>query len=338
MEECSEQRPPLETESPSLQQDELLSMARILPSNEEDHEDGYSETATADDIDLPSPSSPRPDRRHSSPLSEPSNYSAHRHSHTTCRDVEAGLDSSNLSRSSSSSIEPSPASTATSASTAAAALAGTAALRALPAGHKTSNSSALALNSSPSCAVKAGRYVRNFGLLFLGIGLLALGAAIFSHTYLPAWRNKKLLTSLVVDSTKHPGYATWANPSSKEKGGGDSPMYQTFYFFHLVNPANFLQGRRPVYLEKGPYTFQQKKKKVEVEFSEDGTLVSYVTLVQNEYKPVRFSGALSKICTLLFSKNVIHDNMSAFSSPFPPTSSSSLSRTNLAPMSSCLTK
>ncbi len=87
-------------------------------------------------------------------------------------------------------------------------------------------------------------------------------------------------------------------------------MYQTFYFFHLVNPANFLQGRRPVYLEKGPYTFQQKRKKVEVEFSEDGMLVSYVTLVQNEYKPVRSFWALSKIYTLLFLQDVVNDTTS----------------------------
>ena len=310
MEEHPEQGPPLETETPPLRQDGLLSTARTLPPNEEDHEDDYSEAATDDNIDPPSPSPRRPGRRRASLKSDLRNQSVHRHSHTTCWNVEAGLDSSNVSRSSSSSIESSPASTATSASTAAAALAGTAALRALPAAHRKFNAPASALISPPSCAVKAGRYVRNFGLLFLAMGLLALGAAIFSHTYLPAWRDKKLLSSIVVDSTKHPGYATWADPSSKERGGGDSPMYQTFYFFHLVNPANFLQGRRPVYLEKGPYTFQQKRKKVEVEFSEDGMLVSYVTLVQNEYKPVRSFWALSKIYTLLFLQDVVNDTTS----------------------------
>ncbi len=94
-------------------------------------------------------------------------------------------------------------------------------------------------------------------------------------------------------------------------------MYQTFYFFHLVNPANFVQqGKKPVYLEKGPYTFQQKKKKVEVAFSEDGTLVSYVTLVQNEYIPVRSFEPLLK-CSFLFLLHTSH-LASTTISPFLP--------------------
>jgi len=282
----SEQGPPVEADAPT-QHDELLSTARTLPADEEDHED-------TDDIDPPCPSPRRPDSRCASPELDPSHHHhrAHGHSHRTSRDMEAALDvSSSISRSSYSSSASSPASTATtatSASTAAAALAGTAALRSLPAGRKTFRATAPAPIAPSSCTVKAGRYVRNIGLFFLAVGLLTLGAAILSHTLLPEWRDKKALRALVVDSTEHPAYATWADPSSKAGGGGDSPMYQTFYFFHLVNPSNFVQqGEKPVYLEKGPYTFQQKKKKVEVEFSEDGNIVSYVTLVQNEYVPVR---------------------------------------------------
>ena len=170
----SEQGPPVEAEAPP-QHDELLSTARTLPADEEDHED-------TDHIDPPSPR--RPDSRRASLELDPSHHHrrAHGHRYRTSRDVEAALDvSSSISRSSSSSSASSPASTATtatSASTAAAALAGTAALRSLPAGRKTFRATASAPIAPSSGTVKAGRYVRNFGLFFLAVGLLTLGAAI----------------------------------------------------------------------------------------------------------------------------------------------------------------
>ena len=176
MAEQSEQGSPLEAEAPP-QHDELLSTARTLPADEEDHEDDYTEAAAAaaGDIDPPCPSPRRPDGRRASLELEPRHHRTHGHRHKTriSRDVEAALDvSSSISKSSSAS---SPASTATSASTAAGALAGTAALRALPAGRRTSRAPAPAPIPPNSCTVKAGRYVRNFGLLFLSLGLLALG-------------------------------------------------------------------------------------------------------------------------------------------------------------------
>lgn len=279
------QAPFVQGEAPP-QPDQLLSTARTLPVDDQDNDnEDHAEAGGAGEVENdPTPRGRRESRR--------DNELDPRHRvRKQSRDVEAALDGSNISSSSSSSSSSaasSPASTATSASTAAAVLAGTAALRALPAGRKTTRTLATTA-PLPSSTVKAGRYVRNFGLFFLSVGLLTLGAAILSHTLLPEWRDKKALRALVVDSAEHPGYAAWADPSSPgAQGGGDSFVYQQFYFFHLVNPTGFLQGKKPVYLEKGPYTFQQKKKKVEVEFSEDGTLVSYVTLVQNEYMPVRF--------------------------------------------------
>ena len=160
--------------------------------------------------------------------------------------------------------------------------------------------------------------VRNCGLLLFALGLIALGVAVLSHTVLPSLRDKQVALSLslytltsrspplhlhpptyptippsppnqkqalkllVIDSTDHPSYLEWAEGRGE---GGDSPLHLHFYFFHLVNGAAFLGGATPQYEEKGPYVFEQKARKVDVSFSEDGTQVSYVQLTQSEFVP-----------------------------------------------------
>lgn len=210
--------------------------------------------------------------------------SARGYRHASSSDIEAAMSERPSTMSYSSSMTSSAAYPPTPISYPAAAMAGTAPLR-----DRSESRLSATTTPPPSRRVTVLRWTRNIGLLLLAIGLVALGSAIVSHTYLPEWRDKRALESLVIDSPDHPNYAAWVNhasPSSAGRGEGDSPTYQRFYFFHLVNSKGFLQGKKPFYLEKGPYTFRQTKKKVDVNFSEKGTLVSYVTLVQNKYSPV----------------------------------------------------
>lgn len=118
--------------------------------------------------------------------------------------------------------------------------------------------------------------------------------ALLSHTLLPALRDKKVLEALVVDSKDSPGYDAWVATDADS----DSPLLTNYYFYTLLNPADFVKGVRPSYQEMGPYVFKQRSAKVDVVFSEDGELVSYVALSQNDFQPSLSNGTLDDSITL----------------------------------------
>ena len=52
------------------------------------------------------------------------------------------------------------------------------------------------------------------------------------------------------------------------------PMYTKFYFFDMVNPKElFHNHEKPILQEKGPYTFREVQKKVNLTWHEDGTVL-----------------------------------------------------------------
>lgn len=92
-----------------------------------------------------------------------------------------------------------------------------------------------------------------------------------------------MLKAMIVSSPSSSSYASWASSAAEVS---DSPLLTSYYFFSILNPTPFLTARAlPLYLEKGPYVFKQRSSKTSVSFSEDGALVSYVNLVQNDFVP-----------------------------------------------------
>ena len=51
------------------------------------------------------------------------------------------------------------------------------------------------------------------------------------------------------------------------------PMYTKFYFFDMLNPSDlFHNHEKPILEERGPYTFREVQKKVNLTWHEDGTV------------------------------------------------------------------
>lgn len=89
--------------------------------------------------------------------------------------------------------------------------------------------------------------------LCLGVALLLMGfiVPIIIDNHL----NDSLKQSLVVSSTDSVGYERWERDTQD-----DAPaVFYKFYFFHIKNPKEVLQGGKPDLLEKGPYVYRRHK-------------------------------------------------------------------------------
>ena len=61
------------------------------------------------------------------------------------------------------------------------------------------------------------------------------------------------------------------------------PVYTKFYFFDMVNPQElFHRNEMPILEERGPYTFREVERKVNVTWHpEDGTVSYFMTSLWN---------------------------------------------------------
>ncbi|CAH1256322.1 SCARB1 [Branchiostoma lanceolatum] len=76
-------------------------------------------------------------------------------------------------------------------------------------------------------------------------------------------------------------YRRWKDPPY--------PIYTQFYFFDLLNKDEVLNGAKPAFLEKGPYTYREVRHKVNVTFHGNDTL-SYVDLKSYSFVPRMSAG------------------------------------------------
>ncbi|XP_078581893.1 lysosome membrane protein 2-like isoform X2 [Branchiostoma floridae x Branchiostoma japonicum] len=83
-------------------------------------------------------------------------------------------------------------------------------------------------------------------------------------------------------------YRRWKDPPY--------PIYMQFYFFDLLNKDEVLNGAKPAFLEKGPYTYREVRHKVNVTFHGNDT-VSYVDLKSYSFVPRMSTGTLNDTFT-----------------------------------------
>ncbi|XP_076999234.1 lysosome membrane protein 2 isoform X1 [Tamandua tetradactyla] len=55
------------------------------------------------------------------------------------------------------------------------------------------------------------------------------------------------------------------------------PVYTQFYFFNVTNPEEILEGEIPQVTEVGPYTYRELRSKANIQFGDNGTIVSAVS-------------------------------------------------------------
>lgn len=86
---------------------------------------------------------------------------------------------------------------------------------------------------------------------FLGTGLIIMGVAV------PRIVNNKLNAeikeNLVVDSKDSTAYNRWESDASDDS----APFYHSFYFFHISNVKDVLNGAKPSLEQKGPYVYRR---------------------------------------------------------------------------------
>ncbi|KAI8512908.1 CD36 [Branchiostoma belcheri] len=83
-------------------------------------------------------------------------------------------------------------------------------------------------------------------------------------------------------------YGRWKDPPY--------PIYMQFYFFNLLNKDEVLNGAKPAFQEKGPYTYREVRHKVNVTFNGNDT-VSYVDLKSYSFVPRMSAGTLNDTFT-----------------------------------------
>jgi hypothetical protein len=111
---------------------------------------------------------------------------------------------------------------------------------------------------------------------FVAAAVFLLAAALFVAGYfLPLEINRMLSRGIqeqvIVDSNSSTGYADWQDTSLP----GQPVTYMKFHVFNITNPDEYLTGALPNVVDIGPYSYIERRKKLNVSFPNDGELAKY---------------------------------------------------------------
>eukprot|EP00656_Telonema_subtile_P055053 TRINITY_DN8405_c0_g2_i4.p1 TRINITY_DN8405_c0_g2~~TRINITY_DN8405_c0_g2_i4.p1 ORF type:complete len:683 (+),score=166.52 TRINITY_DN8405_c0_g2_i4:321-2369(+) len=114
---------------------------------------------------------------------------------------------------------------------------------------------------------------------------MAIGCLLFG-LLLPQVLNHDLEDRPQVCDEESTGYGKWlTNDPSNQLGvsGPFVPRYRKFYVWNMTNPAEFLQGGKPIMQELGPYTYHSYSTKFNVSFT--STTQTYRTWFDLKFSP-----------------------------------------------------
>ncbi|RXN24608.1 lysosome membrane 2-like protein [Labeo rohita] len=120
----------------------------------------------------------------------------------------------------------------------------------------------------------------------LCILLLIAGIAMALTQVFEKLINNKIKEQVVLENGTE-AFSVWEDPPP--------PVYMQFYFFNLTNPAEVLNGDKPVVLQIGPYTYREYRPKEEVKFMDNGTRVAAVNPKTYVFEPNMSSGSEADI-------------------------------------------
>ncbi|ODN04768.1 Scavenger receptor class B member 1 [Orchesella cincta] len=128
-------------------------------------------------------------------------------------------------------------------------------------------------------------------IILLGAGvLLAAGALIFGWFAFPAIIQSKISQQVRLVE----GGDTW-----KKWENIPIPIYMSVYIFNITNPEELKEGKKPIVEELGPYVYQQKRVKTEVEVNEDNDSVFYKQPVYYHFRPDMTNGSLDDVISMI---------------------------------------
>ncbi|RWS03945.1 lysosome membrane protein 2-like isoform X1, partial [Dinothrombium tinctorium] len=111
-------------------------------------------------------------------------------------------------------------------------------------------------------------YVRIVLFCLLAIGFFCLLLGLMSQLFINKiikYQLAKRLPLLNGTETLH----KWSNVKL--------PVYMNYRLFHVKNAEEVLQGKKPIFEERGPYVFRERIQKEVIDWNEDETLISYRT-------------------------------------------------------------
>jgi hypothetical protein len=125
-----------------------------------------------------------------------------------------------------------------------------------------------------------------FGVLLFFFGALFFGGAWLVRYELVEYINHSVEKQIVVDSFDAPGYKKWVTNFDPSQ----PPLIQAFTMYNITNLHDVQNGALPIVQEVGPYTYQQKRLNIDVNFTESGTKVYYNTWTRFEFRPELSNG------------------------------------------------
>lgn len=92
---------------------------------------------------------------------------------------------------------------------------------------------------------------------------------------------------VAIDSTGNPNFKSWQN-NVVSPGSDDVKVTYTVNLFDLQNPTEVMSGGKPKVVERGPYVYNEYYQKIDIEWSNDGDIVTY-----NIYRYYIYNQAMS---------------------------------------------
>ncbi|CAL8137069.1 unnamed protein product [Orchesella dallaii] len=128
-------------------------------------------------------------------------------------------------------------------------------------------------------------------IILLGSGvLLAAGALIFGWFAFPAIIQSKISQQVRLEE----GGDTW-----KKWENIPIPIFMKVYIFNITNPAELKNGEKPVVEELGPYVYQQKRVKTDIEVNEENDSVFYRQPIYYHFRPDMTNGTLEDVISMV---------------------------------------
>ncbi|XP_026091152.1 lysosome membrane protein 2-like [Carassius auratus] len=106
--------------------------------------------------------------------------------------------------------------------------------------------------------------------------LLIAGIAMALAQVFQKLINNRIKEQVVLENGTE-AFSVWQTPPP--------PVHMQFYFFNLTNPAEVLEGDKPLVQQIGPYTYREHRPKEEVKFLDNGTRVAAVNPKTYVFEP-----------------------------------------------------
>jgi len=146
------------------------------------------------------------------------------------------------------------------------------------------------------------RFVRGVSAFVVGLGLVMIG--IIAYIGGPIYFQNKINEAIVVDAAdpSSDSYLHWVSNNYS----GAPPVYSAYTMWNLTNVDEVLQGGTPNLSPVGPYYYRKYETKLNITFSENDEVVSFLDYIPLFYDNSSTSPALNPATDMITNINPIY--------------------------------